>query len=77
MYGVDESQADAEKGLTIAQTIAELLQQNLEQMNTASNLELTRFLQQQKQLQQSNNSMASHLHDGDNAGIQVLTEQAV
>jgi hypothetical protein len=77
MYQVNESKATAIRGMSIAQTIAEILQQNLQQMNQSWNIAFNSFLQQQKLLQQSDVGMATHLHDGDNAGIQVLVSQAV
>lgn len=74
MYEVDESQADAVKGLQLSRSLGDILQSSLDQMSKDANLERDRFISMLQQEIRSNAAMEGHLHDGDIAGIRVLSQ---
>ena len=77
MYWVYQGQAEAQAGIQIASNLETLLNSYMNQMSKDANLDRDKFISLQKETMASTAAMASHLHDGDNTGAQVLASQAV
>lgn len=76
MYETEMKQAAAVTAITMEGSVADLLHSFIEQLQKDANLEREIMTKDQTQEAQSTLGMAGHLHDGDNAAIQILISAA-
>ena len=76
MYETTEQQAGAVTAMQMNGSVADLLHAFIDQLQKDANLDRDIMINEQTQEAQSTMSMAGHLHDGDNAAIQILISAA-
>jgi hypothetical protein len=76
LYGTQDREASAVTAISMEGSVADLLHSFIEQLQKDANLEREIMTRDQTQEAQSTLAMAGHLHDGDNAAIQILISAA-
>lgn len=76
MYETEMKESKAIKAIAMDGSIADLLHSFIEQLQKDANMERDVMTRDQTQDSQSTLGMAGHLHDGDNAMIQILVSAA-
>ncbi len=76
MYQTKMAESKAVTALAMNGSVADLLHSFIEQLQKDSNLDRDIMIKEQTQEAQSTSLMAGHLHDGDNAAIQILISAA-
>lgn len=70
-------QADATTGLKMTSALGDLLHMIWKQIHDQSGEDIRNYLDLQREENQENNQIALHIYDGERAGIEILTSQAV